>query len=740
MSFSASTCITFNPTIQFSTGPFDIYLDSDYSSTPFLTNVELSDLSPPNCPYVIGNIPNGTTNLGIKDIENDYCVTIPIQNNDICSNCNLGFSNYSASTISKLYCGNLTGTCTPINDYVINWYGPNDTTTLAFTSGKGSLFNYQYPHPFSTTSTSIPVTSGIYTPVIEKIVLSGLTFSNTGGTGNILFSGDCLQTTNILSLTCDVKTNPLPNWNLSAYTNYLSFDSQTGGSPLPVSTTYKISASTKYIVWSFSGDQNPDRITLYFSGTSYPNNIGLEDFVIGNGLLSSDFSASTYPKSAKTNNYFVKYTCLTGLTVNNDDNIIIDVTPASSETKWTLLMSCLEDFECGDCYSTRDYKIIGSSITGITGTCDIISINFRVSGCSYPDTSSDYISYYLSKGSYNIDYNPYTSISTFNSDIIYRGTSNLFFNNTVCTLFTTGSLASNCQTDTTPTRYDKTFLTDGSNRGVYGFTGSSTFISTYYNSISNAFLGLTPYWSTWSGSSNSTDISYYRYFFLKLPKFESPLTCLDGSLSTHILLHHTSQFVTGTTGGSHFLKVTANTISQNLFFNTCDQNCDSNIKSVVFNVNSYSTGTTSPYTGTTREYSNGMYYTNPVYECYYNSISNTSNTGSTFNDGFFVTPDWAFNTYPFSGTPSTIIPSLSGTVCNFNTSGVNTVTYNSFYRNQYKYYYQVRLTNPSDVRDFDIWASPISNFSYSGAPGIALYELAYRTSGGTITTNPTYII
>lgn len=743
MPFSAATCLTFNPTLQPSEGPFEIYLNSDYSSTPIVSNVELSELSPPYCPFIIQNIPDGTLNLGFKDITNDFCITVPVQNNDICTNCNLGFSNYSATTISKLYCGNLTGSCQTITDYLISWYGPNDTTTLQFKSGKGSFISSGvYEHPFSTESTSIPVPSGTYTPVIEKIILSGLTFSNTGGTGNILFSGNCLPTTNVLPLTCDVKTNPLSNYFFSAYTNYLSFNSQTGDSPIPVSTTYKVSASTKYVVWSFKGETKADRIKLSFSGTSYPTIIGLEDFVIGSELSTSNFSASTYPKSADTDNYFVKYTCLTGLTVNNNDNIIIDIIPASSETNWSLLMSCLDDFECNDCISTQNYKIIGSSITGITKPCDIININFRVSGCSYPDTSSDYISYYLSGSYYSgLIFNPFLNLTSFNSDIIYFGTPNLFYNNTSCTIFSTGSLISNCQTDTTPTKYEKTFLTDGSNRGVYGFTGSSTFISTYYDSITKAFSGITPYSSIWTGSSISSNVSYYRYFFLKLPKFESPLTCFDGNLSTYVLLHHTSPYITGTTGGQYFLKITANTISQNITYNSCDVGCDNSIKGIVSQVNLYSTGTTSTYNGTTREFSNGMYYTNPIYECYYFSVSNSPVTATTPYQGYFVTPDWSFNTYPFSGNPSTIIPSLSGSVCNYNSTGVNYSTNNSFYRNQYKYYYQVRLINPLDVEDFDIWASPITNFSYSGSPGTAFYELAYRYSGGSVFySNPTYII
>jgi hypothetical protein len=209
MSFSAATCLTSTP---LNVSSFDIFLGQNNYTTPFISDVSLSDLTSPNCPYIIENIPNGTTYLSFKDSSGIYCISIPVVDNDICSNCSLGFSNYSSSTISKLYCGNLTGTCTPINDYLIYWYGPDDTTTLQFMSGKGSfLTSGVYEHPFSTELTSIPVPSGVYTPIIKKIILSGLTFSNTEEPGGISFNGNCFPTTNVLPLTCSVITNPSLN-------------------------------------------------------------------------------------------------------------------------------------------------------------------------------------------------------------------------------------------------------------------------------------------------------------------------------------------------------------------------------------------------------------------------------------------------------------------------------------------------------------------------------------------------
>lgn len=735
--FSAATCLTFNPTVQPSTGPFDIYLDSDYTSTPIVTGVDITLLTGNSCPYII-EVPDGTTNLGIKDTIKDYCITIPVQNNDICSNCNLSFSNYSPQTISKLYCGYLIGTC-EYDDYLINWYGPNDTTTLSFQSGAGIFVTSGvYSHPL-TGINSIPRENGVYTPVISKIKLSGITFSNTGGTGNVLFSGSCLPSTNILPLTCDVKTNTDTSLSFSAFTNFINFKASTS-IPQPVQTTYQISANTKYIVWAFQGFNYSDRILLEFSGSSYgTTKIGIDDFIIGYlDVPSSNFTPSLYPKSGRTNENFVKFSCLTGLTVTNGDKIIITVTPLSPDTNWSLYMSCLDDYNCNDCLNTsQPYKIISSSITTSLQPCDRIKIDFSVSGCNTYDQNSDFLVYNLGN---TLSRPTYYSNSNTPNNYIQPPSSNMYFSSNSC-YSTSSNISTSCLWDLiTGTTYNKTFLTDGSNRGVFGFTGSSTFISTYYNSIRNAFFGLTPYSSTWSGSTNSSDLSYYRYYNLKIPTETVGISsCQDNNTFINLFIHHTSTYTTGTTGDNYYLHITANTISKNINYTNCDLNC-TYIQDNINHINNTSTGSTY---GTNRPFPFpwGMYYTNPVHTVAYITSASTSSAPTSVRRGFFTTPYWTFNTYPFSGNPSTIIPSYSGSVCNYNNTGVKSTQYNTFSTDQYKFYYDVRLINSSNISDFEIWASPITNLSYSGAPGTVLYELAYRYSGGSTTySNPTYII
>ena len=723
--FSASTCISSNNT---SPGPFNIYLDSNYTSTPF-SSATLTQLT--SCPFVIV-VPTGTTSLGFKDTLLDFCFETTIQDNNICSNCNLGLSNYSATTISRLYCGLLTGSCQNITDYVIDWYGPNNTTTLQFTSGYGNVFSNEYnlPHPLLGAS-AIPLNEGVYTPVIKKIILSGITFSNTGGTNNVLVDlNTCLPTTTIQPLTCSNNTNTSINWPFSAYSHFINFSNTAGVFPQSASTTYNLLSTTKFVAIAFKGYGNADRLQISFSGLSYPTTINLEDIVVG-GNVTNSFNISSFPKSANTTGYFTKIICLTGLTVNNNDKIELKVTPYDDITSWDLYITCLTNYTCNNCLTTQPYKIIGSSITGLTNSCNtLINVQYQVSGCTL--LYNDYSTYYI----YNqqgLNYNTTTTEFVFsqnNIPIIYNWPAELYFNNLNCTVGATSISTPSCNISSTPTTYEKTFV---GGKGVYTISGNSTVISNYYNTWINVS-------TAYAGSSNPTNISYYRRIDFNIPNFGSTNNCVDGESTTLLYLHPTSNAITGNTGSNYYFKLTANTISNNTSISNCSVNCNNNIQGMINLINSSSTGSTPTY-GTDRTFTNGKYFVNPISTVVTISSGNTVTTADTNNRSYFKTFDWTSNTYPFSGTGNTLIPSLSGTVCNYNNIGVRLPLFNSYYNQNYKFYFETRLTNPLNVEDFDIWSSPITNFSYSGSPGTAFYELAYRYSGGSTTySNPTYII
>lgn len=730
--FSASTCISSNNT---SPGPFNIYLDSDYTSTPF-SSATLTQLT--DCPFIIV-VPTGTTSLGFKDTILNYCFEITIQDNNICSNCNLGLSNYSSTTITQLSCGILTGTCQNINDYLIKWYGPNDTTTLYFTSGAGSfLAPGIVPHPFLGIN-SQPLPEGVYTPVISKIKLSGITFSNTGGTGNVLFSGNCLPSTTILPLSCSNQTNNSPTSEYPAYKHFISYEFLNGNIPTPVTLTYKVLTSTQYFGWRFKGSNNPDRITIKFSGSSYGGNeLYLDDFVVG-GNVTTNLDPTVFPKSASTLGYLTKLTCLTGLTVNNNDNIIITVTPGTSQTVWDLYSTCLTSYDCTSCLLTNPYKIIGSTITGITTSCNS-SVNFTISGCtSTTFYSSDLYKYYINNNGFAYQQS-LNNVPTgtgldqpFQNPIRY--TSPLFYTNSnVCSEAPLYDVTSKCSGDTNNVKYEKTFVGGVGSKGIFNVTGSSIVISSLYNSWN--FIK-----TNYSGSSSSTDVSYYRRFDCKFPGPTTSNNCVENVSSQIYYFHPSSTISTGlTSSGSYYFRITAETISNNFSAVTsCDVDCLSKSNAYVSLINTTSTGTTTSfnrefiYTPNTLNF--GVFYTNPFYHCQTMTKSVLTLTANSIN-AILDTNQWTTNTIPYSGVSNTLIPSLSGTVCNYNSTGVSNSIYNNFYNRKNLYYYYI--IKPT-LTDFEIWAAPIINYSANTNFNSAI--LAYRYSGGNVTySSSTYII
>ena len=335
--FSAATCITSNPGPIMATGPFNIYLNSDYDSTPF-SSATLSQLT--DCPFIILDVPNGTTSLGFKDIPTKLCFDINILPNDPCSFCDLGLSEYPSTSVAHITAGVLTGSCN-ITDYQINWYGPNNPSLFLWSSGSGifgvdQISASTYNHPL-TGLQSPPAIEGIYTPILENVIIDGVLYSNSGATNSIPANLNCLPTIEVLPLTCDVRTNYTDTY--TAFTQYLALDIASTDIN-PTISTLKIPAGTKYLAWNFWAKEIPDRLTITLTGTSYPVPIGLEDWVVGLGI-SNDWAPQVFPKSVNTGTYFNKITTLTGLTISNNDTLEIKVTPSSTGTEWYLYLTCL---------------------------------------------------------------------------------------------------------------------------------------------------------------------------------------------------------------------------------------------------------------------------------------------------------------------------------------------------------------------------------------------------------------
>lgn len=713
MPFSAATCLTYTGTTTLGS-TLEVYVDSDSYASLF-TTVSLNDITT-NCPYYFLNVPDGTNNIKLFDpVSCCYCI-IPVQSNDLCTTCELNFNTYSATTIGQIVAGNLTGSCEEnITDYIVYWYESGDPLNPVFTSGYGTEFQpYDYIHPL-TGSSSVLVPSGIYEPIIDKVVISGITFSQTGGTGTIPANLDCLPTFTVEALTC---INGNGSSDLPQYEHKFEFSATTGGGlPIPLNTTFELSAGTKYFPFKFRGFAVPDKLKLTLVSSSYSEPIVLDYWVVGDNLSGNNGIPSAFPKSADTSGFFSKVVCLTGFTINNGDNILIEVTPstANTQTSWTYYCGCLDEVNCFECdppsgttvsgNTSYQYPISASTI-GITATtCDRVNISFRiVQTCDYSlFTASTEYNYMNASGSGII--NGSSTLAQF---------SNLYLSNTSCGFQYTGSTPTISCVNYGP----GTTITYEKSVGNFKITSDNlSVISTQYNwYLSN----IVPYISSFSG--DNTNIGFYRYFNVYYPNSTGTTPCGDGTIQKQLRLHQSSVISTGITGSDYYINFTMPTISNGTSFTSCELNCTSFTNSVVSQVNSDSTGTTNNYTGTTTV---GSSYNYMVFAMRLVTSDVTSATGASTSRS--ISLQNTFNeTYPASGTSYTLIPSLSSVTCSnissmYYPSNSNT-TYGKFLA-----YYQVELYDPLDNQNFKIYAFSIDS---NGNVNLSTKTLIYEYSGG----------
>lgn len=726
MPFSAATCLTYTGTTTLG-NTLDVYVDSD-SYTSLFTTVSLIDITT-NCPYYFLNVPDGTHNIKLFDPESCcYCI-IPVQSSDLCTTCNLNFDTYSATTIGQIVAGYITGSCEEnITDYIVSWYETSDPLTPVFTSGYGTEFEpYLYPHPLTGTS-SVLVPSGTYEAIIDKIIINGITFSQTSGEGLIPANLDCLPTFIVDALKCNNGNSS----NLPQYEHRFQFSEATGGVlPQPLSTTFELSANTNFFVWKFRGFTVPDEIKLTLIGSSYAEPIILEYWDVGSGLVGNNFNINTFPKSADTSAYFAKITCLTGMTINNGDNILIEVIPSTTttQTNWDFYCGCSDEFNCDFCEPSSattvsgttswQLPIIGSTITGITGACDVININFSLSGC----TTSAANNYDLLK------YANVTNFFVWDLDgVIQRFTGNLFLSNRTCFQSTSSNNTTICDNNGSTITYEKS-------SNLFRVTSNS---ATTISGIYNDYLTYVIPHISFAFQNDPTNIAYYRYFELQYPNSTGITPCGDGTTQRLLQFHQSSIVTTGNTGSDFFIEFTMPLMTYGLTgYTTCDLNCESTALSITNQINNYVTSPSFNYTGTTTV---GSKYTRTVRRFIRLSENNAPNSATTIQS-FVSLSNFQNVTVPASGVSYTLLPSLSGEACTtildnfYDTNGV-------YPNNQsfFKYYarYRVELFDPLDYQNFRIFADEIS---LSGEVNTSIRTLVYEFSGGTVTfSNPEYII
>ena len=728
MSFSASTCLTNSGTVALG-GTFNIYSNYDEYTSPFQTNVSYTSLFGPLCPYVMGNVPNGTTSIRIVDITTNCCATIDLLSNNLCTTCELSFDSYQTNNISRIVAGELTGSCeNDITDYRIFWYGPNSSTNLAFTSGYGSTFTpYSLTHPLVGINSPM-VEAGIYIPVVDKVKLNGLNYSQTGGTGYIQAELECFNATtvNVSPFTCDNGTVVSGN-----YTHQVNFaGAAVGVTPLSLQSTFDLDLTTNYFAWKFKGEDIPDTLTITFHGSGYSDPIILEKFYVGQNT-QTNFNPLILPKSASTSGYLVKVTTLTSLNRNPGDYLMLNVTPNpnNTQTNWDFYFTCLETFDCDLClydYLNTPYKIQSSSITGITGTCSSIDVSFNLSGCTTSSLSNSDIYKYLCREAAGLGSSLNLSTLSGTVGLIPQTYYDLYWSKTSCSQGG-GSSITPCQTSTNTISFSKS-NTGPSGQGVINMTFSSLSDLTAYKASYDAVLPL-------SGTpTNNTSVDYYRYYILKIPNRSGLEICGDGTSFYTYNIHFSSTFITGGTPGNYSLTITMPTIIENLPpYGPCDISCQTTLNQFVTNINSSSTGTTNVRSITTNT---GARYQSPIPGVsYFISPPPSTNIDEQISGSLDI-DNYLNLTQPFSGSssPFTRLISLSAQTCNFSTMGV---TIGPGYQRQVIcfYNYKVELTDSNNVKSFRILADSIVN----GVPTNVFNNVVATVVNGSLTyANPSY--
>jgi uncharacterized delta-60 repeat protein len=673
--------------------------------TPIYTNIPVSSLFGANCSF-IATIPDGTSSILLQQVDKSECfINLTILTSDFCDVCNLRFDVFSSSTVGRIVAGNLIDDCpnTSITDYIIDWYGPNSTTNIAFTSGKGTFFSgYAFTHPLIN-NTAIVANPGTYFPQIRKIRINGIVFTQSGGTGsaisdiNSCFSGDTVL---VSTLDCSNGVS-----DKSQYTHQISFRAVANGiPPQALQSTIELSSTTKYFAWAFRSFQIPDRIRFTFSGSSYSDPIVFEDLYVGAGgnlVTSPGFSNQTLSvnvaaKSASTittQQYIPKVNVLTGLTINNGDKIFIDVTPNTSnfQTDWDLYINpCLTTFDCTNCIfdnnlvNERSFKLIGSSLAlNPPDNCNKVSWRYQLSGCNDTYLQTDFFKYVFFGDVTNPNGATFnqTFFNVLSSVFKHDGVS-IFTPTGISSLQNTGNVTAPRFNCSTPTGYDTaipgstTPLCAPPNDNYIRYTkqnigpsGTGIF-KMYFSDISdfnfywtNINAGINAVFSQNIVSYNPLDFGYYTYLILQIPNAQGQTPCGDGVIPYIYNFHFTTVVTSGYTGGYYEIQLTMPTI-QNQIPNVVCSNCTGITQYNVNKINNSSTGTTQSQEGLLIDFvsNKGSRYFTPYWQ--YFTVNGNIEYSNEASIGYQIAiPRYLNETYMYSGSPLTLIPSLTAQTC-----------------------------------------------------------------------------
>ena len=725
----------------------DIYSNVDDFTTPFVTNVLVESLSSDqgNCPYLLFNVPDGTTEVYILNSDDDVCLFLPIQSSDLCETCDFGFSQYSATSIGRLYVGVLTASCqSTLTDYAIDWY--NEDNEIEFSSGIGNLFDYGYQQP-ALGNGGVFVPPGTYYPVIREVLINGIVFTSQGfSIGNIFASLDCLPNVTVVvqAYNCDNGTATGP------YSHSLTFIGTSSNSqsiPEVMPVYLEIDSTITHIAWSFRAVSVTDQIKVVYSGQNYDHPFILDWFVTGFDLLGSSFTnPPPYDVDlSNINSFLKKVNSLTGFSVSNGDYIIFEIIPnqINVNTDWYLNFECLTNFDCDSCFLTGTTKInlLNNFTTSLLSGCGS-KRNFGFTYSADCSNFNDDLNNYFQVGNivYPTIYYSNESAPTWNNlgeKGWVRGiptlnqfgqlpVSNSFGNVSIplswlpstCGGTQEGGLDTACVTPNNNVISFSKSYNSGNDQAIILMTfNNQNDFNSYWNDYISTSLIL-------SESTDPTNYGYYDAFVFcvkRPPSINTP--CGDSNTTTYkYTIPKTAIFTSGLTDNIYSIQITWGSITNGLLSNDCCFNNGNFLINSFYNPSRISQNIS--FTSNT-----GSRPINPVGNIKIYATS-TIITATTLTDYYWVFRKELFETLPRNyNNINEFFPQYSSVTCS-NLYNLDISQNNPNYYIKNYSIWRLSLINPSNNTEFKV-----ERLLTTGN------ELAFVYSGGTINNvNTDYVI
>lgn len=661
---------------------FTVYGNLDGYVTPIQSGITKTELTNTETPYFI-LVDDGTTTLRlVDDVEGCY-IDIVITNGDFCGVANFTFTSAETNLIGSIDVGDLLGNTSGLTDYRIFWY--NETNDIAYISGYGNEFTpYNFTHPL-TGSSAIFAQEGTYSPVVDKVSINGVNYSQTGDTLDpvVVNMQDCLDDYTVIvdSFDCSNGEGYLLG---EAYYEHRKTFTAIGNGSLALESTFELSANTNYFAWAFKAFSVTDSIKLTFIGSEYSEPIGLDYITLGGSNNNTQFN--TLPYNFTTGSFWKNTTCLTGLTVNSGDKIVMEIIPneVNNQTSWDYYFTCLSSFDQNLCGNEVDIFKINSNTLSVTDNGCNTTFSYSVSGCSYDDILDSDFGKYLNIGN---------NVST---------SKNLIFNHDTydCNVTTYARGNFTCQ------EINQYNITKSGSLLTYTFTDFADF-----EEFVNNYEGIKE--DVWYTSNIPNDNEYQFYNQIRLVTYITPsLSCGDGTTYQFEYIHPSSTTSSGTTGSDWIFTIDMVSITNNYTGDTCE--CYNTINNSVNII-----GNTINATDFNYEYTNGLF------NSYMSGTKRTNvTTGNpatlSFNSNSSIYLDVPSNeTKPFSGVTSTP-NALEYSGITFNGFNENVVNIYDWRKTRIYYYYNI---------SFDVY--PYNNFIINAAvpDGSGYYDL----------NNPTFI-